>query len=87
MTAALQTVVYEDITAAMRTARISVANARIWAFEDECVSLGAIVHGDPVRRREITDFLVDLATANGLVRVHGIGLIEQMIYRGLRAGQ
>lgn len=84
--AAQHRVEFADITAAMRLARINVALARLRAFEDECFRLGELIYDDAVRRREIVDFLEDLATANGLIAVEGPGLIHNMIAAGVRGG-
>ncbi|WNV10179.1 hypothetical protein [Tardiphaga sp. 709] len=82
--AAEHRVEYEDITSAMRLARSNVANARLWAFEDEAFRMASIIYDDPARRRCIVDFLEDLATANGLVRCEGPGLIQRIICAALR---
>ena len=76
-----------DLDVAKRDIQCNVANARIWAFEDECARLGEMVHGEPVDRIQMIDFLQSVAEANGLVRAHGDGLIQLMIVTGLRGGK
>ena len=75
-----------EMIAAMRDARRNVANARMWAFEDECFRLGEVARSHPTDRVVLLDFLIDVATANGLIIVHGSGLIELMAVAGLKAG-
>ena len=73
-----------DFNAAKQDAQRNIANARIWAFEDESARLGAMLAFAPERQTEICDFLYSVAEANGLVIAHGDGLIHKIIVAGLR---
>ncbi|QDM27517.1 hypothetical protein FNL56_16350 [Tardiphaga sp. vice304] len=75
-----------DFNAAKQDAQRNIANARIWAFEDECKRLGAMLAYERTRQTEICDFLYTVAEANGLVIAHGDGLIHKMIVAGLEGG-
>ncbi|MDB5627835.1 MAG: hypothetical protein JWQ51_175 [Tardiphaga sp.] len=75
-----------DLNAAMHDARIIVANARIWAFEDECIRLGQMLKHAPARRQEVFDFLQELAVSHGLVRTLGETLIHSMMVAGAEGG-
>ena len=75
-----------NVTAAIRDARRNVANARWHAFEDECFRIGELVYVLPVDRIVMIDMLQDIAEANGLIRAHGVGLVQSVIVAGLRGG-
>lgn len=77
----------DNITAAMRDARRNVALARLSQFELESLRLGGMVQRNLHRKQEIVDFLYDLATANSLLRVHGGGLVEDLIAAGFEGAQ
>ena len=72
------------VNAAIRDARRNVANARWHAFEDECFRIGELVYVLPVDRILMIDMLQDIAEANGLIRAHGVGLVQSVIVAGLR---
>ena len=75
----------DDVTAAMRDARRNVAIAKLSRFEEEAIILGAMARRNPHRKREIVDCLYDTAANNGLLRIQGGAIIEDLIAVGLEA--
>lgn len=75
----------DDVTAALRDARRNVAIAQLSRFEEEAIILGAMAQRNPHRKREIVDCLYDIAANNGLLRIQGGAIIEDLIAVGLEA--
>jgi hypothetical protein len=77
----------DDITAAMQDARRNIAIAKLSQFEEESLRLGAMAIRNPHRKQELVDCLHGIATANGLLRIHGGSLVEGLILAGLAGTQ
>jgi hypothetical protein len=61
----------------------AVAMAKIVEFENQAHRLGDVLRTG-LLGRAASDLLIDVATANGLVREHGDDLIQSIISEGLR---
>lgn len=63
--------------------RQAVATAKITEFESQSYRLGYVIETGLLERRPAADLLLDIATAHGLVREHGVELIQSIIANGL----
>jgi hypothetical protein len=63
--------------------RRAIATAEIAEFENQAYRLGQIIATGLLGRAPAADLLLDVATANGLVRVQGDDVIQSIIADGL----
>ncbi len=75
-----------DITELLRDVRRAIAIAKIAEFENQAYRLGDYVSVRLLPRTLAADVLLDAATANGLVAVHGDDFIQTLITEGLNSG-
>lgn len=61
----------------------AIATGKISAFENQSYRLGRVVATGQLRRADAADLLLDVATANGLVREHGDDFIQTIMAEGL----
>ena len=73
-----------NLTALRHDVQRAVATAKIVEFENQAHRLGDVLRAGLLGRAATSDLLIDVATANGLVREHGDDLIQSTISEGLR---
>jgi hypothetical protein len=72
-----------NLPALHRDVRRAVAVAKIAEFENQAYRLGHVVRMDFLSRPAAADFLLEIATGNGLVHEHGDDAIQSIIANGL----
>jgi hypothetical protein len=63
--------------------RKAIATAKIVEFENQAYRLGHVIATGLLGRAAAADLLLDVATANGLVREHGDDFIQTIMVEGL----
>ena len=63
--------------------RQAIATAEIAEFENQSYRLGHIIATGLLGRAPAADLLLDVATGNGLLQIHGDDVIQSIIANGL----
>jgi hypothetical protein len=72
-----------NLTALRLDVQSAVATGKIAEFENQSHRLGHVIATGLLRRADAADLLLDVATANGLVREHGDDFIQKIMAEGL----
>jgi len=75
-----------NLTALRLDVQQAIATGKITEFENQSYRLGHVIATGLLGRADAADLLLDVATANGLVREHGDDFIQLIMAEGLNCG-